>query len=196
MSIDDDKVCAATPSVNLVPYASEYEGYMGNDGNTIYRWYRRPALRAGGALDPRVRLGSGLDALAWHGATRLTARLARPARAANDWSVTSPGGGGCELCATLATFLHDPARKSFDWPLAEPGRRHVHHTLDVAELPVRHATRRQGRPYTLALTNTDALFDRERQQREWDTADLAWLEANYPMGPRTKGTTRHPKDQA
>lgn len=105
-------------------------------------------------------------------------------------SVTPPGGCGCALCATLATFLHDPARKSFDWPLAEPGRRHVHHTLDVAELPVRHETRRHGRPYTLVLTKTDALFDRERQQRDRDAADLAWLQATYPVGAPTKGTAR------
>jgi hypothetical protein len=40
-------------------------------------------------------------------------------------------------------------------------------------------TRRQGRPYTLVLTKTDALFERERQQRKHDTADLAWLSTNY-----------------
>ena len=38
------EVCATTPSVDLVPYQSEYEGYMGNYGNTLDRWYRRAAL--------------------------------------------------------------------------------------------------------------------------------------------------------
>ncbi|HEX5995520.1 MAG TPA: hypothetical protein VFY84_10300 [Jiangellales bacterium] len=27
-----------------MPYASEYEGYMGNYGNTMDRWYRRAAI--------------------------------------------------------------------------------------------------------------------------------------------------------
>lgn len=40
----DEEVCAVTPSVVLQPYASEYEGYMGNYGNTVDRWYRRAAL--------------------------------------------------------------------------------------------------------------------------------------------------------
>ena len=32
------------PSVELKPYQSEYEGYMGNYGNTMDRWYRRAAV--------------------------------------------------------------------------------------------------------------------------------------------------------
>ena len=44
LTISDDEVCATTPSVSLEPYASEYEGYMGNYGNTMDRWYRRAAL--------------------------------------------------------------------------------------------------------------------------------------------------------
>lgn len=42
--VSDDEVCYATPSRNLDPYASEYEGYMGNYGNTMDRWYRRAAV--------------------------------------------------------------------------------------------------------------------------------------------------------
>jgi hypothetical protein len=30
--------------------------------------------------------------------------------------------------------------------------------MDTAQLPVRHQTRRQGHPYTLALTKTGKLF--------------------------------------
>ncbi|HHU09233.1 MAG TPA: 2OG-Fe(II) oxygenase [Intrasporangiaceae bacterium] len=44
VGLDDEEVCAATPSIHLTPYASEYEGYMGNYGNTVDRWYRRAAL--------------------------------------------------------------------------------------------------------------------------------------------------------
>src|SRR5256885_1069720 len=44
LSIDPSDVCASVPSVELPPYASEYEGYMGNYGNTMDRWYHRAAL--------------------------------------------------------------------------------------------------------------------------------------------------------
>jgi 5-methylcytosine-specific restriction endonuclease McrA len=44
LHIRDDEVCATTPTVDLVPYQSAYEGYMGNYGNTLDRWYRRAAV--------------------------------------------------------------------------------------------------------------------------------------------------------
>jgi hypothetical protein len=44
LAVADDEVCATTTSDQLVPYASEYEGYMGNYGNTLDRWYRRAAI--------------------------------------------------------------------------------------------------------------------------------------------------------
>ncbi len=49
--VDDEEVCATTPSSSLDAYASEYEGYMGNWGNTMDRWYRRAAI----VLWPRQR---------------------------------------------------------------------------------------------------------------------------------------------
>jgi hypothetical protein len=133
------------------------------------------ALRAAGTAGPQTRRESGLGVVARLCATRLEARLARPARAADDWSIELPEGCCCELCATLAAFLGDPARRSFDWPLAEQRRRHVHNRIDGAELPVHHQTRRSGRPYTLALRKTDALFERERDARQRDQTDIAWL---------------------
>ncbi len=42
--VGDDEVCASTPSGDLEPYSSEYEGYMGNSGNTLERWYHRGAV--------------------------------------------------------------------------------------------------------------------------------------------------------
>jgi predicted 2-oxoglutarate/Fe(II)-dependent dioxygenase YbiX len=38
------EVCASTPAGALTPYSSEYEGYMGNYGNTLDRWYHRAAV--------------------------------------------------------------------------------------------------------------------------------------------------------
>nr|MBA3748029.1 2OG-Fe(II) oxygenase [Solirubrobacterales bacterium] len=44
LSVRGDEVCASTPSGELEPYLSEYEGYMGNWGNTLDRWYHRGAV--------------------------------------------------------------------------------------------------------------------------------------------------------
>jgi hypothetical protein len=44
LSIDSHEVCASTPSGSLQPYSSQYEGNMGNYGNTLDRWYKRGAL--------------------------------------------------------------------------------------------------------------------------------------------------------
>src|SRR5262249_5033700 len=33
--LDGNEVCASTPTGDLEPYSSEYEGYMGNWGNTL-----------------------------------------------------------------------------------------------------------------------------------------------------------------
>ncbi|MFE9922137.1 hypothetical protein ACFYQA_11255 [Streptomyces sp. NPDC005774] len=51
----------------------------------------------------------------------------------------------------------------------------MHSGIDSAELPVRHRTRGQGRPYTLVLTKTQELFTREQTARRQAAADLAWL---------------------
>jgi len=123
--------------------------------------------------------GVVLGALAAGCAARLRARLARPQRADGDWSIELPAGCTCELCASLQKFLAGPGRVS-EWPLAEQRRRHVHERIDRAELPVTHVTRRQGRPYTLVLTKTDALFTDERDARATTTADLQWLAARWP----------------
>lgn len=107
---------------------------------------------------------------------RLSARLARPARDPDDWSICAPDTCTCQLCDKLRAFLVDAGCQHLDWPLAEQGRRHVHDRIDRNELPVRHETRRSGRPYTLVLTKTSALFERERRVRDVDLVDLRWLE--------------------
>ncbi|MCL2584909.1 MAG: 2OG-Fe(II) oxygenase, partial [Streptosporangiales bacterium] len=44
LEVDDTEVCASTPSGDLEPFESGYEGYMGNWGNTLDRWYHRGAI--------------------------------------------------------------------------------------------------------------------------------------------------------
>ncbi|MBI4521507.1 MAG: 2OG-Fe(II) oxygenase [Gemmatimonadetes bacterium] len=51
-AVDRDEVCYTKPSVELEPFASEHEGYMGNWGNTVDRWYHRAVV----VLWPRARM--------------------------------------------------------------------------------------------------------------------------------------------
>jgi hypothetical protein len=44
LPVDGTEVCASTPTGDLAPYSSQYEGYMGNWGNTLDRWYHRAAV--------------------------------------------------------------------------------------------------------------------------------------------------------
>lgn len=132
-------------------------------------------LRAAEGLPRQTRAAAGLDAIAQHCTHHLKARLARPTRAPDDWSIDLPRDCDCELCETLGEFLSDPARRSFEWPLAKERRRHIHSRIDGAELPVRHQTRRSGRPYTLVLTKTETLFEGEEQARRLDLRDLTGL---------------------
>lgn len=140
-----------------------------------------PALRAAQTLPPATRTAAGLDRIARHCAERLEARLARPPRADDDWSIELPGGCDCADCDVLVGFLADPDRQTFEWPLAKDRRRHVHTMLDGAELPVHHQTRRAGRPYTLVLTKTADVFERDRQARRHDEADLTWLRETWAV---------------
>jgi hypothetical protein len=132
-------------------------------------------VRAGSKLDASVRTAAGLDVIVEHCADLVEARLARPPRAEDDWSVDLPSGCDCDLCRTLTTFLADATARTLEWPLVQARRRHVHSRIDASELPVRHQTRRSGRPYTLVLIKTANLFEREAKQRRRDEADLHWL---------------------
>lgn len=50
-AVSDTELSEVTPTAELLPYDSEYTGYMGNWGNTMDRWYRRAAI----VLWPRTR---------------------------------------------------------------------------------------------------------------------------------------------
>jgi hypothetical protein len=108
----------------------------------------------------------------------LRARLERPARAENDWSLTLPPGCHCELCAELGSFLADADRVRFEWPINKQRRQHVHRRIDDDGIPVRHQTRRSGRPYTLVLEKRKELFESEANRRRFWRAELEWLARN------------------
>jgi len=148
-------------------------------------------LRAANLHPNGIRGDTGSGDLAADCAARLRVRLAHPQRAPGDWSIELPAGCTCELCETLRAFLSDKSRRTFEWPLAKQRRQHVHSRIDTAELPVSHLTRRQGRPYTLVLNKTDALFAQEQEARTRDESDLEWLEAKW--APSTESTASSPK---
>ena len=138
------------------------------------------ALRSATELSPADRPVSGLDTLASLCASHLGELIARPVRAEDDWAITWRDTCGCELCITFGEFLGDGSRRTLEWPLAEVRRKHIRQSIRAAELPVRHQTLRAGSPYTLILTKTDALFERERKARQRAITDLAWLNEGWP----------------
>lgn len=107
----------------------------------------------------------------------LEARLAQPERADDDWSISPPTTRAAEgkLGETLAQFLSDPTQRRLAWPLAKAGRQTIHQLIDFHELPVRHETQRSGRPFTLVLEKTPALFEQAAAERRQWKQELAWL---------------------
>ncbi|MHA6761569.1 hypothetical protein [Streptacidiphilus sp. PAMC 29251] len=143
-----------------------------------------PALHTA-ARPPVLSVGtpaaSAFQSLADHCDVRLTAALARPVRAADDWSLAPAGTcrSSCDLCPVLDAFLASRTRRVMDWPLAKDRRRHIHNRIELADLPMTHTTRRQGSPYTLVLTKTDAVFTREQAARVRAETELAWLRQQW-----------------
>jgi predicted 2-oxoglutarate/Fe(II)-dependent dioxygenase YbiX len=162
---------AQTGSANVLEEAVKLGDAAGDQVIPLFT----AALRAAETLPPGSGHGRGFDELAARCAERIRTSLARPLREPDDWSIEPPAECPCELCETLNAFLRDPERHAFEWPLAQAKRAHIHARIEGAELPVRHETRRQGRPYTLVLTKTKALFEREHLARKRNEADLAWL---------------------
>ena len=176
-------VLTAAAAIGAASTQDTVTGYIRETQDTVTA-LEMPALRAAAEL-PRdgARGDAGFGDLAADCAVRLRARLARPQRAAGDLSIELPAGGcTCDLCDTLRVFAEDQSRRTFEWPLAKERRQHVHARIDAAELSVTHVTRRQGRPYALVLTKTEALFAREQEARIRDETDLEWLTAEWNLG--------------
>lgn len=176
-------VLTAAAAIGAASTRDRVSGYIRKQDDAVTT-LEMSALRAAAELSRDAARGdAGFGDLAADCAARLRARLARPRRASGDWSIELPAGCTCQLCGALRAFLQGQTRRTFEWPLAKQGRQHVHSRIDAAELPVTHVTRRQGRPYTLVLTKTDALFTREQQAQTRDETDLEWLAAQWIPGP-------------
>ncbi len=132
---------------------------------TAHAGFRTEALRA-----------LGLKRIHQSCAQELEARLRAPARARDDWSITTPLLCSCKLCAQLTRFLRAAAERRLEWPLAQAERAHVHQKIDRYGLPVTHATRRKGSPFTLVLEKTTTLFKHDATARRAAKVDLRWLE--------------------
>ncbi|MFI7498954.1 hypothetical protein ACIBVL_10610 [Streptomyces sp. NPDC049687] len=93
LRVQDYEVCASTASADLTPYDSQYEGYRGNYGNTLDRWYRRAAVVVPDAA-AATRRGGEHGGRVGRGGAR--AGLRGPAASCAVFSVRSsaPGRGG------------------------------------------------------------------------------------------------------
>jgi 2OG-Fe(II) oxygenase superfamily len=173
LTVADAEVCAVTPTRELQPYSSDYEGYMGNYGNTLDRWYRRAAV------------------LVWPEDRAFTNRAeVSPSWALDELCTLARAGDpayACSAAATLAPFwdaavrLRDPAGQLLGQALptalamddAETASMLLrpfrveslapHHLANLAEL-----ARRYGGPWTDALLQT------------WCTGRRSWSSAHGP----------------
>lgn len=135
-------------------------------------------LRAAHAgFRPEALRPLGLKRIHQSCARELEAQLRAPARAHDDWSITAPLLCSCKLCAKLTKFLRAAAERRLEWPLAQAERAHVHQKIDRCGLPMTHTTRRTGRPFTLVLEKTTALFEHNATARRVAKEDLQWLKA-------------------
>jgi len=117
----------------------------------------------------------GLRPVHAHCSQVITARLNRPARANNDWSIQTWIRCACPPCQTLTQYVRAPDKVRFEWPLVKDRRLHIHRTIDSFNLPITHTTRRKGRPFTLVLEKTTALFERDTAERLSWQQELQWL---------------------
>jgi hypothetical protein len=117
----------------------------------------------------------GLKPVHMHCTQDLTTRLNAPVRSNDDWSIATSVRCSCKLCTTLFRYLHAHDKVQFEWPLAKRERAHIHGIVESYNLPVTHMTRRTGRPFTLMLEKTAAVFERDAVERRlWQSA-LQWL---------------------
>ena len=115
---------------------------------------------------------------------RLSARLARPARDPTTGRSPRLTPVSANCAASSARFWSIPDVSIWIGPWQN--KVGAMYTIGSLAMNCRSGMRREGlgRPYTLVLTKTSALFERERRARDVDLVDLRWLET-IPL-PRPK----------
>ncbi len=141
--VAEEEACATTPSSALKAHASEYEGYTGNAGNTMDRWYHRAAIVVAAELGFAVRgeaqpawvlerlgtlIQSGRAGEAWESRRRcpFSGTSSRPAKTApacwarrRAWRWGSMSRSSLSHCSRLSdwrNFLAAPHAKGFARP--------------------------------------------------------------------------------
>jgi hypothetical protein len=177
LTVSDDEVCATTPTADLSPHESSYEGYMGNYGNTLDRWYRRAAI----VLWPR-RWGFAIRAEAspWWALDRLAdlvqeGDLAGARNCANTlvsfWNAAASGEQLLGKALTAARDLDEAAIAAMllaPFPIEILARTHAE---SLAQLAARY-----GESWTHDLI--EVWFGRDRAwHSSWDPQRADWLES-------------------
>jgi len=165
------------------PLARLLEAVSDESGASITKALRAADYNVAELLVPALRAHrppsrAAVVAIAQDCSDRLTRLVDSPVRAEDDWSIEWTGCG-CGECLRLETFLGSRSERTHEWPLAKSGRQHVHRQIDDAGLPVRHTTRRQGRPFTLTLEKTEALFQQDQDTRQQAKRDLDWVVSTF-----------------
>ena len=108
---------------------------------------------------------------------RLHARVAEELEPPRDWCRASSVGCSCAHCQELGRYLADPAQEVWIFRAAAPLRSHVEATIRTANCDLDLITVRKGSPHSLVSTKNQASYERRVQQRKYDSANIARLEA-------------------
>lgn len=171
LSVDDTEVCASTPSGDLEPYESEYEGYMGNWGNTLDRWYHRGAI----IVWPRAQA------------------FANRAETSPGWAldeIVSTASSGDAAGAREAAATLEPVWSGLDRGKPLPPLGKALRAADaVADASVAAMLLKPLKIGNLTEYNTEALGQvADRYGRDWTTALLrGWFGEDRPAWDRGTG---------
>lgn len=116
----------------------------------------------------------GIGRLARRCIKSLEAELARPRRAAGDWSIVIPQICACSDCGTLHEFLASD-QISMTWSLARPRREHIQRVIDEQGLPLSHQATPAKSPRRLELIKAAGLAKIEARIRRDHEKALARL---------------------
>lgn len=109
--------------------------------------------------------------------THLSARIAEPLEAPQDWHRANALRCQCADCREVGNFLVDPQRKVWRYKAAESKRAHVQGSIMSAKSDIACTLDQNGRPYTLICTKNQASYEQRVKQRQQDLQNQALLEA-------------------